>query len=128
MSNLPPISAEERKVFLEQAKRTREANQAFAEAEYKNDWADEGHWLELARKFKVRLPLFYKAPTIYQLNKFARLLGDNDQLLTGTLFGSATPSKEIALVNSLLPKGERYNLRAYCGWMLEAWDELNKTR
>lgn len=118
------MTPEQRAENLEKARAARQAKAEFAKLEYRMDFLDDTHWVILASRYNVKLPAFAAPPRFRKLKSFAHLLGDNEGKLIDILFEGKGTQKEIDRINLLLPQGQRCNLRAYCGWMLEAWDEL----
>lgn len=55
-SHLQNITPEQRLEMAEKRRLTQEAKAAYAQANLKIDYADDGHWQDLAKEYGVRLP------------------------------------------------------------------------
>jgi len=122
---------EQRAINLEKAKAARLSSIAYADKHYKQDWLDESNWKALAQKHNIKLPQNTKKATAHGIQKYAKMLGDNDGYLIGEMFTTVSVSKEIVETNKRLSTSKtgefipnkEYNLRAYVGWMLELHNE-----
>lgn len=127
---LANITQEQRAANLAKAREARtEANKHAQETYY--TWPlSEGHWLSLASKYNVRLPVFSKKPTTKLLYKYSRMLGLADGSWEEAMFGLAYTSGSVAKAlrkENVDREGKlKYNARCYVGHMLELVDEMHR--
>lgn len=129
---LSNITQEQRTANLAKAQASRQAANKHAQETYYTWPLSEGHWLELATKYGVRLPVFSKKATGQLLYKYARQLGLADGTWEEAMFGVAYTSNSVAGAlrkESVGREGKlKYNARCYVGHMLEHIDSLQKEK
>lgn len=111
------LSPEEREVCRLKASESRKARKLFAKENLIMDYGeDEGTWLELARKFSVRLPnkTLPNTDTKY-LKRMCNTLGAD--FMEYLSYCGFTKSKDFSKANP------QWTARAECGMILEWWDE-----
>ena len=127
---LQNITQEQRAAMREKAQASRQAANKHAQETYYTWPLSESHWLELASKYGVRLPVFSKKPTSFLLRKYARQLGLDDGTWEEAMFGVACTSGNVAKAlrtEALDREGKLgYNARCYVGHMLEHKEFLEK--
>ena len=114
--------------MLEKAQQARKEKRANGLAMYKTNYADEAHWVELAKEasnllgVKISLPQHHIAPSGIKLDKVAKQLGVE---LGENFFGVGckTTSSAIKKENLARSEGMKYNMRCYVGHLLELWKE-----
>lgn len=118
LRNLTP---EQRAAMREKAEETRRRKKEFADTHYRQDWMDDKTWRKLAKLAGVHLSAHTVAPTPYNLAKFAKQIELGENWKEG-LFGvnaSKGVGHSIRWEFDRAVAGQRYNLRAYQGTMLE---------
>lgn len=128
---LQNITQEQRTANLAKAQASRQAANKHAQETYYTWPLSEGHWLELASQFSIRLPTFSKKATGQLLYKYARQLGLADGSWEEAMFGVAYASGSSvagALRKEALDREGKlkYNARCYVGHLLELADEAHK--
>lgn len=121
---LQNMTQEQRAAMREKAQASRQAANKHAQETYYTWPLSEGHWLELASKYNVRLPVFSKKATGQLLYKYARQLGLSDGTWEEAMFGVAyTTGNSVAGAlrkEALDREGNlKYNARCYVGHLLE---------
>ena len=118
-------SEEDRKKALENRKQTILEGHTL----YKQDWLDDNHWLELAKKYKVKLPTGWLAPKTARIRNVAKQLQLPEDWHT-LLFGVTAPKglkNAIEAENARQPEGSKYGCRCYIGHLLEMKESRNVT-
>jgi len=129
---LSNITQEQRAANLAKAQASRQAANKHAQETYYTWPLSEGHWLELATKYGVRLPVFSKKATGQLLYKYARMLSLPDGSWEEAMFGVAYASNSVAGAlrkESVDREGKlKYNARCYVGHLLEHKEFLEKEK
>lgn len=129
---LQNITQEQRAAMREKAQASRQAANKHAQEIYYTWPLSDGHWLELASKYGVRLPVFSKKATSFLLRKYARQLGLADGTWEEAMFGVACTSNNVAKAlrkEASDREGKlKYNARCYVGHLLEHKEFLEKEK
>lgn len=130
---LSNITQEQRTAMREKAQASRQAANKHAQETYYTWPLSEGHWLELASQFSIRLPTFSKKATGQLLYKYARQLGLLDGSWEEAMFGTAYASSNsvagaLRKEESLRSNKLKYNARCYVGHMLELANEIKENK
>lgn len=107
------------------AQEARAKKRASGLAEYKQEWADDWLWIELAKKANIKLPQSHIAPSGIKLDKIAKQLGFEEgwqEAFFGPVWKTTTAA--IKKENSGREHGQKYSMRCYVGHLLEVWGEV----
>lgn len=93
-------------------------------AEYKQQWQDDGLWVELAKNAHIKLPQSHIAPSGIKLDKIAKQLGMEEGWQEAFFgYGCKNSTSAIKRENKERAYGQKYSMRCYVGHLLEMWSE-----
>ena len=111
------FTPEQTKEALEKAKLKREAGIAL----YRNDFADDEYWMQLAKQYKLLLPKWFVAPEVAKMRSWLRKVGIKERDYREAC-SEGWVLEDFALLNPNWP------LRAFVGILLEYRHELDNAK